>query len=170
MGQIKNIKLHIVTDIKETCHNKKRKAAMFDRFIGMKSNIFGSPFAVASCSNGEAPAVQKPRSNMMAAAEGYSCEFGSGVYYAYCGFGGVLSCGITHTAVVPLDLVKCRIQVDPGKYTGIFQAGGLTIKEEGLRGLTKGWAPTLIGYSMQDTNLYDTNTSSPHPTYYCRGS
>ena len=32
-------------------------------------------------------------------------------YYAICGFGGILSCGITHTAVVPLDLVKCRIQV-----------------------------------------------------------
>lgn len=32
-------------------------------------------------------------------------------YYALCGFGGILSCGITHTALVPLDLVKCRIQV-----------------------------------------------------------
>ena len=43
--------------------------------------------------------------------EQYSCEFGSSKYYAYCGFGGILSCGLTHTAVVPLDLVKCRIQV-----------------------------------------------------------
>jgi solute carrier family 25 phosphate transporter 3 len=41
----------------------------------------------------------------------YSCEFGSAKYYAICGFGGILSCGLTHTAVVPLDLVKCRIQV-----------------------------------------------------------
>lgn len=40
-----------------------------------------------------------------------SCEYGSMKYYALCGFGGILSCGITHTAVVPLDLVKCRIQV-----------------------------------------------------------
>lgn len=38
-------------------------------------------------------------------------EFGSSKYYALCGLGGVLSCGITHTAIVPLDLVKCRIQV-----------------------------------------------------------
>ena len=42
---------------------------------------------------------------------GESCEFGSAKYYAICGFGGILSCGLTHTAVVPLDLVKCRIQV-----------------------------------------------------------
>ncbi|PIO31441.1 hypothetical protein AB205_0151160 [Aquarana catesbeiana] len=40
----------------------------------------------------------------------YSCEYGSTKFYAFCGFGGILSCGITHTAVVPLDLVKCRIQ------------------------------------------------------------
>lgn len=43
--------------------------------------------------------------------EEVSCEFGSNKYYALCGFGGILSCGITHTAVVPLDLVKCRLQV-----------------------------------------------------------
>jgi Mitochondrial carrier protein len=49
-----------------------------------------------------------------------SCEFGSTKYYALCGLGGVLSCGITHTAVVPLDLVKCRIQVNPDKYKSVF--------------------------------------------------
>ena len=47
--------------------------------------------------------------------EGESCEFGSTKYYAICGFGGILSCGLTHTAVVPLDLVKCRIQVGLAK-------------------------------------------------------
>jgi solute carrier family 25 phosphate transporter 3 len=46
-----------------------------------------------------------------AAKDDVSCEFGSMKYYALCGFGGILSCGLTHTAVVPLDLVKCRIQV-----------------------------------------------------------
>ena len=48
---------------------------------------------------------------LLATSEETSCEFGSAKYYALCGFGGILSCGITHTAVVPLDLVKCRIQV-----------------------------------------------------------
>lgn len=41
-------------------------------------------------------------------------------YYALCGLGGAISCGFTHTAVVPLDLVKCRLQVNPDKYKNIF--------------------------------------------------
>merc|ERR1719315_927090 len=66
-----------------------------------------------------------------------------------CGLGGVLSCGITHTALVPLDLIKCRIQVDPVKYKGIGQGAKVTMAEDGLVGLTRGWAPTAIGYSVQ---------------------
>merc|ERR1719187_2931011 len=75
-------------------------------------------------------------------------------YYALCGFGGMLSCGITHTAVVPLDLVKCRIQVDAAKYGGIVQGFKVTVAEEGMRALLKGWAPTLIGYSMQGVGKF----------------
>lgn len=86
---------------------------------------------------------------MAATTEQHSCEFGSGKYYALCGFGGILSCGLTHTAVVPLDLVKCRIQVNPAKYPGIFKGFSVTLREEGVRALGKGWAPTFIGYSMQ---------------------
>ena len=29
-------------------------------------------------------------------------------YYSKCMMGGILSCGITHTAICPLDIVKCR--------------------------------------------------------------
>lgn len=82
-------------------------------------------------------------------AEETSCEMGSAKYYALCGFGGVLSCGITHTAVVPLDLVKCRLQVDPTKYKSTVNGFKVTVREEGFRALGKGWAPTAIGYSMQ---------------------
>uniref|UniRef100_A0A0K0DJL3 Phosphate carrier protein, mitochondrial n=1 Tax=Angiostrongylus cantonensis TaxID=6313 RepID=A0A0K0DJL3_ANGCA len=76
-------------------------------------------------------------------------EFGSMKYYGLCAFGGVLSCGITHTAIVPLDLVKCRIQVNPEKYKSIITGFRTTVFEEGGRALVKGWAPTLIGYSLQ---------------------
>lgn len=85
----------------------------------------------------------------LGALESYSCEYGSSKYYALCGLGGILSCGITHTAVVPLDLVKCRIQVDPGKYGNIIRGFKVSVAESGMRELAKGWAPTAFGYSAQ---------------------
>ncbi|CAG0913499.1 unnamed protein product [Notodromas monacha] len=75
--------------------------------------------------------------------------FGSPTYLMYCGIGGILSCGITHTMVVPLDLVKCRLQVDSEKYKNIFHGFRVTVQEEGYVGLSRGWLPTLIGYSVQ---------------------
>jgi solute carrier family 25 phosphate transporter 3 len=80
--------------------------------------------------------------------------FGSMDYYAKCALGGALSCGLTHTAVVPLDLVKCRIQVDPGKYKGMLSGFKVSVAEEGMRGLAKGWAPTAIGYSIQGVGKF----------------
>lgn len=44
-------------------------------------------------------------------SEEYSCDYGSGRFFILCGIGGIISCGTTHTALVPLDLVKCRMQV-----------------------------------------------------------
>ncbi|NXE04709.1 MPCP protein, partial [Lophotis ruficrista] len=96
----------------------------------------------------EAPTTRRSLA-AASAVEEYSCEYGSLKFYALCGFGGVLSCGLTHTAVVPLDLVKCRMQVDPQKYKSIFNGFSVTVKEDGVRGLAKGWAPTFIGYSLQ---------------------
>jgi len=93
------------------------------------------------------PPPEKPK-------EEYSCEFGSPKFYAYCGLGGMLSCGITHTLVVPLDLVKCRIQVDAAKYKSIVNGFKVTVAEEGALALTKGWAPTLVGYSMQGVGKF----------------
>uniref|UniRef100_A0A1L8E0J7 Phosphate carrier protein, mitochondrial n=1 Tax=Nyssomyia neivai TaxID=330878 RepID=A0A1L8E0J7_9DIPT len=81
--------------------------------------------------------------------EGDSCEFGSMKYYGLCCVGGTLSCGLTHTMVVPLDLVKCRLQVDSAKYKNLFTGFKITVAEEGARGLAKGWAPTFWGYSAQ---------------------
>ncbi|CEF71548.1 Phosphate carrier protein, mitochondrial [Strongyloides ratti] len=107
----------------------------------MKSNPFSSPMArIAECSTG---------SSGNKGENGDTVEFGSLKYYSLCAIGGAISCGVTHTAIVPLDLVKCRIQVNPDKYKGIVSGFKTTISEEGGRALAKGWAPTLYGYSMQ---------------------
>lgn len=29
-------------------------------------------------------------------------------YYIKCCFGGIMSCGLTHTAICPVDVVKCK--------------------------------------------------------------
>lgn len=79
----------------------------------------------------------------------YSCAHGSMKYFALCGLGGIISCGTTHTALVPLDLVKCRIQVNPDKYGGIIKGFRVTLAEASFRELGKGWAPTFFGYSAQ---------------------
>jgi len=86
---------------------------------------------------------------LAAASSEYSCEVGTAKFYALCAVGGAASCGLTHTAVVPLDLVKCRMQVDAAKYPSLGKGFKVTLAEDGARGLAKGWGPTAIGYSLQ---------------------
>jgi solute carrier family 25 phosphate transporter 3 len=38
-----------------------------------------------------------------------------------------MACGLTHTAVTPLDLVKCRRQVDSKMYKGNFEGEILAV-------------------------------------------
>ncbi|XP_040571977.1 solute carrier family 25 member 3 [Lepeophtheirus salmonis] len=115
-----------------------------DGFNGINLKMFENPITKSKTS-------LVPKRNLAAAstAEQYSCEFGSSKYYALCGLGGILSCGITHTLVTPLDLVKCRLQVNKEKYKNLGTGFKLTYKEGGAGGLFLGWAPTAIGYSAQ---------------------
>ncbi|CAG8389572.1 unnamed protein product [Penicillium salamii] len=75
-------------------------------------------------------------------------------YFLSCGAGGIIACGPTHTAVTPLDLVKCRRQVDPKIYTSNVQAWRTIFSKEGLRGVFFGWSPTFLGYSFQGAGKY----------------
>lgn len=71
------------------------------------------------------------------------------VYYGKCFLGGALACGSTHLLTTPLDVTKCNMQVDPTKYRYMFDTIRIIVKEEGIRGICKGWAPTILGYSPQ---------------------
>ncbi|TKY46265.1 Mitochondrial phosphate carrier protein 3 [Spatholobus suberectus] len=75
-------------------------------------------------------------------------------FYAACTVGGSLSCGLTHTAITPLDVVKCNIQIDPAKYKNTRTGFGVMFREQGLRGFFRGWAPTLVGYHAQGAFKY----------------
>ncbi|PWY71917.1 phosphate carrier protein 2 [Aspergillus eucalypticola CBS 122712] len=81
-------------------------------------------------------------------------EPNSAKYFASCTLGGIIACGPTHTAVTPLDLVKCRRQVDPKIYTSNLSAWRTIISKEGLRGIFFGWTPTFVGYSFQGAGKY----------------
>ncbi|XP_012567592.1 mitochondrial phosphate carrier protein 3, mitochondrial-like [Cicer arietinum] len=78
----------------------------------------------------------------------------SPAYYVACGVGGSICCGFTHMLVTPLDVVKCNMQIDPVKYKNISSGFRVTLKEQGVRGLYKGWAPTFLGYSAQGAFKY----------------
>ena len=67
-------------------------------------------------------------------------------YYLKCMMGGVLACGLTHTAIVPLDVMKCKKQIDSTFCTGMLDG----VKKVSANGqVTLGWAPTFVGYSLQ---------------------
>jgi len=94
------------------------------------------------------------KASAKAQAKAGKIELYSAKYYAACTFGGLLACGLTHTAVTPLDLVKCRRQVDSKMYTSNFQAWGKIGRAEGFRGIYTGWGPTFFGYSAQGAFKY----------------
>ncbi|ETW79313.1 mitochondrial carrier protein [Heterobasidion irregulare TC 32-1] len=75
-------------------------------------------------------------------------------YYAKCMLGGVLACGITHAGITPLDVTKCNMQVNPGKFKGLGSGLSLILKEEGQKGIWKGVGPTFVGYSLQGMFKY----------------
>jgi solute carrier family 25 phosphate transporter 3 len=97
----------------------------------------------------DAVIAHKPAVFVPAPAEKKKIELYSPDFYKACTIGGILSCGLTHTAVTPLDVVKCNMQTDPLKYPSISKGFGITVREQGLRGLVRGWFPTALGYSVQ---------------------
>jgi solute carrier family 25 phosphate transporter 3 len=64
----------------------------------------------------DAAAAEFEKASSKAQDKAGKIELYSAKYYAACTFGGIMACGLTHTAVTPLDLVKCRRQVDSKMY------------------------------------------------------
>lgn len=77
----------------------------------------------------------------------------SSKYYAACTLGGIIACGPTHSAVTPLDLVKCRRQVNSALYKSNVQGWSTILKTKGDSIIT-GIGATFIGYSLQGAGKY----------------
>jgi len=108
-------------------------------------------------SNGKMVAFSPAETKVASALLNHEVKLYSGEYFALCGLGGILSCGLTHTLMTPLDLVKCNAQANPKEFTGTISGfkkiySGEAVKYgygSGMTGLVKGWGPTAWGYSLQ---------------------
>lgn len=137
------------------------------------ANAFASPMHSPVTMTGEAPAKRTPfpawnvidetkeeasrelnAASQKAQAATGKIEPWSAKYYAACTFGGLLACGLTHTAVTPLDLIKCRRQVDAKLYKSNLEAFTKIRQVEGVTGVVTGWSPTFFGYSAQGAFKY----------------
>lgn len=74
-------------------------------------------------------------------------------YYAACTIGGIVACGPTHSALTPLDLVKCRRQVNSSLYASNVQ-GWKTIMKTSGDSIFMGFGATFIGYALQGAGKY----------------
>merc|ERR1719426_183352 len=76
-------------------------------------------------------------------------DYDSG-YFTKAALAGGICCSITHGGVVPIDVVKTKIQLEPTVYNkGMLDAAKSIVKNEGVMGLTIGLAPTALGYFVQ---------------------
>jgi solute carrier family 25 phosphate transporter 3 len=70
------------------------------------------------------------------------------VTYLKFALAGAVCCSATHSAAVPIDVIKTRLQLSD-KYHGISHAARTIVKEEGALALLTGLSPTAVGYFLQ---------------------
>lgn len=115
----------------------------------LPSAVYGTASPVSTMSSVASVTERKAVAFSAVEAPKKKIEMHSKDYYVACAIGGWLSCGLTHMAVTPLDVVKCNMQIDPKKYTSIGNGFSTVFKEQGVAGLFRGFVPTLIGYGFQ---------------------
>jgi hypothetical protein len=74
--------------------------------------------------------------------------------YALLGISGGFGCALTHTLVIPLDVVKTRMQTNPGEYNGVLNGAATIAREEGIGALLLGFQATLVGYLWYGISVY----------------
>jgi len=62
---------------------------------------------------------------------------------------GSLCACLSHVGGVPIDVLKTRLQTDPGRYDGLFDAAWKVTRTEGPAMLLQGLGPTAAGYAIQ---------------------
>merc|ERR1712107_960838 len=71
------------------------------------------------------------------------------MHYVKAAFGGAVCCSVTHGGTTPIDVVKTRMQLDPGKYTSFIGTFKSVHATEGTAALFTGVMPIFQGYFVQ---------------------
>ena len=76
--------------------------------------------------------------------------------YTLFAIAGAAGCTLTHSVLVPIDVVKTRKQTDPATYGDLSLLSGAqrVFKDEGLPGLFLGLGPTIVGYVYYGVTVY----------------
>jgi len=69
--------------------------------------------------------------------------------YSRYAMAGAICASVPHTVLVPIDVVKTRLQTHVGKYNGMVDAFKKIPQQEGTRAIFLGLGPTVVGYAIQ---------------------
>lgn len=74
--------------------------------------------------------------------------------YKLLGLSGAAACALTHTVVIPLDVVKTRLQTNPGQYSGFVDGVTTIARDEGVSALSLGAQATIAGFLWYGLSVY----------------
>lgn len=76
--------------------------------------------------------------------------------YAASAASGLFCCSVMHLITVPVDVIKTRMQSPSfaGRYKGLRSGLSQLWEEEGFAGISRGWEPTLAGFSFYGITVY----------------
>ena len=78
--------------------------------------------------------------------------------YGLFGISGATGCALTHSVVIPLDVVKTRSQTDPEVVSNLLEGAQKIVQREGIQGLFLGAQATLAGYFWYGLSVYPSYT------------
>jgi len=74
--------------------------------------------------------------------------------YALFGVSGAAGCAITHSLVIPFDVVKTRLQTNPDRYSNVIDGAVTIAKNEGMGAFSLGGEATIAGYCWYGLTVY----------------
>ena len=118
---------------------------MFSQFGASPISLFGANTTMKPLATSQAIATSGAAGGRCYDFDAYGMD-----YFLKGALAGGLCCSLTHGGLVPVDVVKTRIQLDPAKYNqGMVGGFKQIIAEEGSGALASGFGPTAVGYFIQ---------------------